>query len=237
MKIGSVVELKHGVEAHDTRFPLLKFTRASSGDEITYKYIEKVISNKVKLVEDKKIIVSGKTVEDRSLLIENWIDAYYDGDDIRLYDKAGNRFCVVPWETYDQREQGYCEEGTLFALKLINDKTYNHEWQWSELIRNSEEEDYAIVQLQYDPAAEHDCCKECKTCIQTEDSQIACISCKGCEMNSVVLGLDECRKKTDTPPETPATPACCLNCGTCTIDECGKCTGQCKVEGNNCVNI
>ena len=171
-RISNPLELEPGKEIYDPRYPLVRFTVAEEGDQLSYKYLKTFISEKLKLEEDKMAFVSGTDdkIKDYTTVIDGWIYAWYDGDELELYSKDKERpFCMIPWDSYSDRNAGRCEQGAFFSLSAVEDLTT---------------ESYTVVQFQYDIEKEHECCQDCKTCNGYSDLELFCQSCESCKLGS-----------------------------------------------------
>jgi len=197
-KLTGTIDLEDGI-GYDKDFPLINFKR--TGMNVEYSYLMKAVSKEVTLIKDLTIPTAGEDVEKHTVLFDGWLEAYYNDNDIELYDKTGNKFCTVSWDNYNNRLNGICDEEELFMFKIANINTIEKDRSLDKTIIGSEKRDTATIQLQYDPNREHDCCSDCSTCKNFGEGLIPCSTCKNC-VPKIILDSVVCESSTKSTSDT-----------------------------------
>lgn len=209
--------------------------------KLHYSYLKKSVTDKISLVKDKKKVSGSEEVKDYTDVFGGWLTIYYD-DDIHLY-ANGKEFCTVPWETFSEQENGYCEQDQPFNVKVINIETSPDDG----LFDFSEKR--AVVQVRFDPNAEHYCCNDCSTCGSDGYEALSCLSCSNCyvdvyDMTSLLTVCKEGTKEETTTSDTTISDTsttdtssqtdCCTDCSCTDLDKCNSCS-LCKTLRNYCL--
>jgi hypothetical protein len=229
-QLTSYIDLVPGEYVYDGQYPLIKFELSKDKKSISYTYISKANSNPVTLVKGQKKYSGPTQIDDRSVIFDNWMKAYYNNDQISLYDYSEkfSPFCTMPWNSYSDWLAGNCQQSKLFFIKTVNQET----------IKNQEGiSDRATVQVQVDINKANDCCSDCTTCNTLQDTGLDCASCDNCEITNVV-DQDVCQPKDSAEQSSVSstnTPqSCCSDCSTCSEAACNQCQ-SCIYLDSKCV--
>ncbi len=228
--LSNYIDLVPGKYVYDNSYPLIKFKLSEDKKTIACTYISKANSVPVILTEGKKKYSGSTEVDDKSVIFDDWIKAYYDNDEINLYDSSEkfSPFCTVPWNTYADQLAGKCYQSKLFFIKTVDKETIKGQ---------DGVPDRANVQVQIDINQENDCCKDCTTCNTLDNTQLSCASCLKCETVDV-SGEDVCQLKKslyEGPAPSTEPQSCCNDCS-CSGLQCDQCT-NCIFSDNQCINV